>query len=128
MKKLAPPILVFALLGIASMLVPGPHGSLLRLYAEFDSPRLVLLVLSFVAAAVACGASLRGVRARWTAYLALFGFVLAFVKARVWTLLQQFSDSPTPLKLHAIAIVGGVIFTLLATAVGDERESAEATS
>jgi hypothetical protein len=41
--------------------------------------------------------------------------------------LQHFGDAGTPMKLQAIAIVGGVIFTLLATAV-PERDSIEATS
>jgi len=127
MKKLALPILVFALLGIASMFVPGPHGSLFRLYAEFDSVRLTLLLLSFAAAGIAAGLALRKVRG-WHGYLALGGFALAMVKARVWTVLQHFSDSQIPLKLQAIAIVGGVIFTLLATAIGEPHEPVDATS
>lgn len=125
MKKLALPIFVFALLGLASFFVPGPHGSLFGIYAEFDTPRLTLLLLSFVAAAVAAGLAMKKPSA-WQGYLALFGFALAFVKARTWTVLQHFSESPMPLKLHAIAIVGGAIFTLLATAV--PAEPAEATS
>lgn len=123
MKRLALPILVFALLGIASMFVPGPHGSLFRLYAEFDTPRLTLLLLSFLAAGVAAGLAMRSVRT-WHGYLALGGFALAMVKARVWTVLQHFSNAQTPLKLHAIAIVGGVIFTLLATVVGEPEQAA----
>jgi hypothetical protein len=126
MKKLALPILVFALLGIASMFVPGRHGSLFGLYAEFDTPRLTLLLLSFLASGVAAGLALRKVRP-WHGYVALGGFALAMVKARAWTALQHFSDAPVPMKLQAIAIAGGVIFTLLATAV-PERESIEATS
>ncbi|MFN0246491.1 MAG: hypothetical protein ACKV2T_06260 [Kofleriaceae bacterium] len=124
MKRLALPILVFALLGIASLFIPGAHGSLFQLYAEFDTPRLSLLVIAFAMAAVASALALRTVRA-WHGYVALGGFVLAFVKARAWTLLGQFSDANLPLKLHAIAIVGGVFFTLLATAVGDSRDAAE---
>ena len=126
MKRLALPILVFALLGIASLFVPGPHGSLFQLYAEFDTVRLTLLVLSFAMAAIAARLALRKVRS-WHGYLALGGFALAMVKARVWDVLKHFGDAGTPLKLQAIAIVGGVIFTLLATAVGEDRP-AEATS
>jgi hypothetical protein len=127
MKRLALPILVFALLGIASLFVPGPHGSLFQLYAEFDTVRLTLQILSFAMVAVASGLALRKVRS-WHGYLALGGFALAFVKARVWTVLGHFSDANLPLKLHAIAIVGGVIFTLLATVVGEPRETADAAT
>ena len=126
MKKLALPILVFALLGIASLFIPGPHGSLVRIYAEFDTVRLTLLVLSFTMAGVAAALALREVRA-WHGYVALGGFALAFVKARVWTALQEFDGLRPMPKLHAIAIIGGVIFTLLATVVGD-RDPMEATS
>lgn len=124
MKRLALPILVFALLGIASMFVPGPHGSLVRLYAEFDTPRLTLLLLGFAMAAVASGLAMRRVRP-WHGYVALGGFALAFVKARAWDVLGHFSDTAVPLKLHAIALIGGVIFTLLATVVGDSDEAVE---
>lgn len=124
MKRLALPILVFASLGIASLFIPGPHGSLFRLYAEFDTVRLTLLVLSFATAGVAAALAMRNARA-WHGYVALGGFALAFVKARTWTVLQHFSDAPMPLKLHAVAIVGGVIFTLLATAASPD--AAEAT-
>lgn len=124
MKRLALPILVFAVMGIASLFVPAAHGSLFHRYAEFDTPRLTLLLLAFGMAGVAAGLALRRVRP-WHGYVALGGFALAMAKARVWTVLGQFSDAPTPLKLHAIAIVGGLIFTLLATVVG---EPAEATS
>lgn len=127
MKRLALPVLVFALLGIASMFVPGPHGSLFRLYAEFDTPRLTLLLLAFATAGVVAALAMKKVRG-WYGYVALFGFVLALVKARVWTVLKHFGESGLPLKLQAVAIVGGVIFTLLATAVGEPRETAEATS
>lgn len=127
MKRLALPIFVFALLGIASLFVPGPHGSLFALYAEFDTVRLTLLLLSFLMAGVAAGLAMRNPRP-WHGYLALGGFALAFVKARSWTILQHFSDAGMPLELHAIAIVGGVIFTLLATVVGEPRDAAEAST
>ena len=117
----------FALLGIASLFVPGTHGSLFALYAEFDTPRLTLLLLAFAMAAIAAGLALRSVRT-WHGYLALGGFALAFVKARTWTVLGTFSDASVPLKLHAIAIVGGVIFTLLATVVGEPRDAADAAT
>lgn len=118
MKRLALPILVFAVLGIASLFVPGPHGSLFSLYAEFDTPRLSLLLCAFAAAAIAGSLALRGART-WHGYVALGGFALAVVKARVWTILGHFSEATMPTKLHAIAIVGGAIFTLLATVVGE---------
>jgi hypothetical protein len=121
MKKLALPILVFALLGIASLFIPGPHGSLARIYAEFDTVRLTLLVLSFAMAGIAAALALRSVRT-WHGYVALGGFVLAFVKARVWTVLGELDGMRPMPKLHAIAIVGGVIFTLLATVVGDRPD------
>lgn len=127
MKRLASPILVFSVLGIASMFIPGPNGSLFRLYAQFDTPRLTLLLLAFAGAGFAAGLAIRQVRS-WHGYVALGGFALAFVKARVWTVLHQFGDAGLPLKLHAIAIVGGVIFTLLATVVGEPRESADVAS
>ncbi len=127
MKKLALPILVFSLLGIASLFAPGPHGSLFRLYAEFDSARLALLVLAFGAAGTASALALRQVRS-WHGYVALGGFALAFVKARVWTVLGHFGDAGVPLKLHAIAIVGGAIVTLVATSIGTGDAPAEATS
>lgn len=127
MKRLALPIFVFALLGIASLFVPGSHGSLFRLYAEFDTPRLTLLLLSFVMAGVAAGLAMRKLR-QWHGYVALGAFALAMVKGRVWEVLKHFGDAGLPMKLHAIAIVGGVIFTLLATVVGEPRDAGETTA
>ena len=122
MKKLAVPVLVFALLGIVSLFVPGPHGSLFSIYREFDGPRISLLLLSFGAAAIAAGLSLRAPRS-WHGYLALGSFALALVKSRAWTVLQNFGAASTPLKLLAIAIVAGVMFTLLATVLRDEPDA-----
>lgn len=127
MKKLAQPILVFALLGLASLFVPGPHGTLFGIYAEFDTPRLVLLLFAFTGAAIVAGLALRRVRP-WHGYTALGWFALAMVKSRVWMLLRDFGDASIGAKLLAIAITGGVIFTLLATVVADDQTEAAPTS
>jgi len=125
MTKLAKPIVVFAILAIAALFVPQPRGSLFDLYAGFDMPRIVLMVLGCLMAIAGAFAALKRPRP-WQGYLALGGFVLAFVKMKTWTLLRALSMVGWPTKLCAIALLGGLIFTLLAV-VNTER-SKTATS
>lgn len=126
MKKLSLPILAFALLGVVSLFVPGPTGSLFRIWGELDGAKLTLLVLSLGGAGAAAALATRHERP-WHGYVALAGFSLALVKVRAWTVLSGASAAPMSLWLLAFALVGGVICALVATVRGGVR-SAAATS
>lgn len=119
MTKLAKPIALFAFLAIAALFIPQPRGSLATIYAAYDMPRLVLTVIGCLLALGGAFAAMRSPRP-WQGLVALGGFVLAFVKMRTWELLRALSNVAWPTKLCVIALVGGLIFALLAV-VNEER-------
>ena len=117
MKKLAFPIIAFSALGLVALFVPITNGSMFSVFLEFDKFRLILMLAAF---AVPIGASILALRATraesWHGIAALAGFAIATVKSEVWTLVSNITHLPLAMLLLTLAILGGVLFSLIAVA------------
>jgi hypothetical protein len=117
MKKLAFPIIAFSVLGLVSLFVPIPNGSMFQVFLEFDKFRLVLMLAAFLVPAAAAVMALRAVRTEsWHGIAALAGFAVATVKSELWTLVSNITKLPLAMLLLTIAILGGVLCSLIAVA------------
>ena len=123
MKKLALPIIAFSVLGLASLFIPMGGNSMFSVFLEFDKFRLILMVAAFAAPIVAAVMAMRATRPEsWHGYLALAGYAVAFVKTELWSLISNITKLPTAMLLMTLAILGGVLCTLVAVAT-EERPS-----
>ncbi len=117
MKKLAFPIIAFSILGLISLFVPIPNGSMFQVFLEFDKFRLVLMLAAFIIPAAAAVLALRAVRTEsWHGIAALAGFAVATVKSELWTLVSNITHLPLAMLLLTVAILGGVLSSLIAVA------------
>lgn len=124
MKKLAVPIFVFSIAGLVALFLPMERGSMASRFIEFDQFQLVLMVLAFLAPAVVAVLSLRRPVASWMPYVALGGYAVATVKSEVWSLASKLPSSPLPFTVLFVAIVSGVVVTILAVAKQEEANTA----
>ncbi|MDX2088002.1 MAG: hypothetical protein SFX73_09135 [Kofleriaceae bacterium] len=124
MRKLAVPIFVFSILGLVAMFLPMERGSMAARFAEFDQFRLVLMLAGFIAPAVVAVLSLKRPVTSWMPYVALGGYAVATVKSEVWSLATKLPSSPLPFTLLFIAIVSGVVVSIIAFAKQEEANAA----
>lgn len=124
MKKLALPIIAFSVLGLASLFIPMNGRSMFNVFLEFDKFRLILMVAAFGAPIAAAVMAMRATRPEsWHGYLALGGYAVAFVKTELWSLISNITKLPTAMLLMTLAILGGVLCTLVAVATEDRPAS-----
>ncbi len=117
MKKLAFPIIAFSILGLISLFVPITNGSMFQVFLEFDKFRLVMMIAAFAIPAAAAVMALRAVRTEsWHGIAALAGFAVATVKMELWSLVSNITKLPLAMLLLTIAILGGVLCSLIAVA------------
>ena len=117
MKKLALPIIVFSVLGLVSLFIPMENGSMFGVFLEFDKFRLVLMLAAFCVPAAMAVMAMRAVKAEsWHGIAALAGFAVATVKMELWSLVSNITKLPTAMLVLTIAILGGVLCSLIAVA------------
>ena len=117
MKKLALPIIVFSVLGLVSLFIPMENGSMFGVFLEFDKFRLVLMLAAFCVPAAMAVMAMRAVKVQsWHGIAALAGFAVATVKMELWSLVSNITKLPTAMLLLTIAILGGVLCSLIAVA------------
>lgn len=117
MKKLALPIIVFSVLGLVSLFIPMENGSMFGVFLEFDKFRLVLMLAAFGVPAAMAVMAMRAVKVQsWHGIAALAGFAVATVKMELWSLVSNITKLPTAMLLLTIAILGGVLCSLIAVA------------
>lgn len=117
MKKLAFPIIAFSVLGLISLFVPITNGSMFKVFLEFDKFRLLLMVAAFAVPAAAAVMALRATRPEsWHGIAALAGFAVATVKAELWSLVSNITNLPLAMLLLTVAILGGVLCSLIGVA------------
>lgn len=122
MKKLAFPILVFAVAGLASLFIPDAGRSMFSVFLEFDQFRLFLMLAAFVVPAVMAVLALTKPEVKsWMAMAALAGFAVATVKSEVWSMASHLGSLPLAMKIMFIAIVGGAVVSILAVAKTEEE-------
>jgi hypothetical protein len=121
MKKLAFPILVFAIAGLASLFIPDAGRSMVSVFLEFDQFRLFLMIAAFTVPAVMCVLALtQPVVKSWQPMAALAGFAIATVKSEVWSMASHLPSLPLAHKIMFVAIVGGAVCSILAVAKTEE--------
>lgn len=117
MKKLALPIIAFSVLGLASLFIPMENGFMFGVFLEFDKFRLVLMLAAFGVPAAMAVLAMRAVKAlSWHGIVALAGFAVATVKMELWSLVSNITKLPTAMLVLTIAILGGVLCSLIAVA------------
>lgn len=123
MKKLAFPILAFSILGLIDLFIPSPGGSMFSVFLEHDVFRLVLMFVAFGLPAVASLIALRkpAKLPEWLGMAALGGFAIATVKSQIWLMIQNLSDLTLAMQLLVVAILGGVVSSILAVAQDNDR-------
>ena len=124
MKKFALPIIAFSVLGLASLFIPMNGHSMFNVFLEFDKFRLILMAAAFIAPAAAAVMAMRATRAEsWHGYMALAGYAVAFVKSELWSLISNITKLPTAMLVMTLAVLGGVLVTLIAVATEDRPAS-----
>lgn len=117
MKKLALPIIAFSVLGLASLFVPIENGSMFSVFLEFDKFRLVLMLAAFAVPILMSVMAMRAVRPEsFHGIGALAGFAIATVKMELWTLVANIAKLPAAMLMLTVAILGGVLCSLIAVA------------
>jgi hypothetical protein len=115
-KNLKVLILVFGILGLVSMFLPmgGGMPSMFSLFMEFDKFQLILMLAAFgVPTAVAAMGLAKPPAQAWHGIAALAGFALGAVKTRIWESAPHIMDVPMSMKLMLVAVVGGVIVSIM---------------
>lgn len=116
MKNLKLLILVFGVLGLASLFLPMGEGapSMFSLLMAVDKLELVMMLAAFgIPTAVAALGAAKPPAPSWHAIAALAGFALAAVKVRIWQTAPHIMDAPTSMKLLLVAVIGGVLVSLV---------------
>ncbi len=120
MKKL---ILAFGVLGLISLFIPQQGFMLFSLLKMMGMGYLVPIVGGF-GAAVAMGAMAmsKPPMQKWQAGVAAGGFALIFVRFKMWEVLKELGSlfKAIPMLLFVVAVIGGLIVSIIAVAKGDE--------
>ena len=78
------------------------------------------MVAAFAAPIAAAVMAMRAPRAEsWHGYMALAGYAVAFVKSELWSLISNITKLPTAMLVMTLAVLGGVLCTLIAVATED---------
>lgn len=119
MRNLKILILAFGALGVISLLM---DMDLLKAGLKEDTVNYALVLAGFVLPAImGLMAIAKPPMVAWQAAVALAGFALVGVKFRIWETLPKIADAGTAQKLGMIAVVGGVVVSLLATLKPENR-------
>ncbi len=110
MKNLKFIIIAFGVLGLISLVMLDIFKGLDR-----DAAQAILLIAAFAVPVIVSVVGITKPPAQaWQAAAALAGFVLAFVKFRVWEMVKVLSLLPMGYKLGMVAAVGGIVVSILA--------------
>ena len=116
MKNLKIGVLVFGALGLA-MLLTSNFGQFLK----YDKVNAILMLAAFgLPTAMGAMGLAKPPFLQWQAGVAAAGFGLAAVKTRIWSTLPHIMDASTQGKIAMVAIVGGVVVSVLALAKPEE--------
>jgi hypothetical protein len=113
MKKL---ILVFGVLGLASMFIPTHGMMLFSMFQLMGTMQLVLMLAAFAVPTIMAAMAINKPMLQWQAFAAAAGFVLACVKLEVWRTLPHIGQliEIVPMFLMVIAAVAGAVVSIIA--------------
>lgn len=122
MRNLKLFILLFGALGLVSAFVPSEGVTMFEAWKFAGTDQLVIMLVA-LALPVVMGllGLMRPPQKAWQGIVALAGFALAAVKLRIWEGIKEFGTAPLGGKLLFVAIIGGVVVSLLATAKPENR-------
>ncbi len=122
MKNMKVLILVFGILGVISLFIPTEGFTMFAFLKLAGIGYLAPVLGGFVLAAVMGAMGLaKPPMQQWQAGLAALGFVAVFVRLKFWQLLKGFGDSPLSGKLLVVAVLGGLIVSIIALAKPESK-------
>jgi hypothetical protein len=120
-KAAKPLILLFGVMGLASLFLPmDPLPSMFSLLMEVDKIELLQWLAIFGLPTFAAVAAMSKPQA-WQPVLAVAGFGFGAIKSHIWSAVPHVMDVPLGMKLMIVAIVGGVIVSLMGLLKPNDR-------
>ena len=117
MKNMKVLILVFGILGVISLFISTHGFTMFALLKAMGMGYMEPILGGFVLAAVMGGMGLaKPPMQQWQAGLAAAGFGLVFVRFKLWEALKGIGDLPISGKLMVVAVLGGLICSIIALA------------
>jgi hypothetical protein len=117
MKNMKVLILVFGILGVISLFIPTEGFTMFAFLKLAGMGYLVPVLGGFVLAAVMGAMGLaKPPMLQWQAGLAAAGFGMVFVRMKFWQMLKGIGDTPLSGKLLIVAVLGGLIVSIIALA------------
>lgn len=115
MKNMKVLILVFGLLGVASLFIPMEGFTMFAMLKALGMGYLVPVLGGFALAAIMGVLGLANPPAQqWQAIAAVAGFAVPAVRMKIWSGIVDGLKGPLPGKLMIIAILGGIVVSVLA--------------
>lgn len=122
MKNMKVLILVFGILGVISLFIPTEGFTMFAFLKLAGMGYLVPVLGGFVLAAVMGGMGLaKPPMQQWQAGAAAAGFAMVFVRLKFWQMLKGIGDAPLSGKLLIVAVLGGLIVSILALAKPESK-------
>lgn len=122
MKNMKILILVFGILGVVSLFIPTEGFTMFAFLKLAGMGYLVPVLGGFVLAAVMGGMGLaKPPMQQWQAGAAAAGFALVFVRLKFWQMLKGIGDAPLSGKLLIVAVLGGLICSILVLAKPESK-------
>jgi hypothetical protein len=117
MKNMKVLILVFGILGVISLFIPSDGFTAFALLKLGGIGWILPVLGGFVVAAAMGGMGLaKPPMQMWQAGVALLGFGAVFVRFEMWKLFKGLGGAPLGFKLMIIAVLGGVVTSIIALA------------
>jgi hypothetical protein len=122
MKNMKILILVFGILGVISLFIPTEGFTMFAFLKLAGMGYLVPVLGGFVVAAVMGGMGLaKPPLQQWQAGVAAAGFAAVFVRLKFWQMIKGIGDAPLSGKLLIVAVLGGLIVSILALAKPESK-------
>jgi hypothetical protein len=122
MKNMKVLILVFGILGVISLFIPTEGFTMFAFLKLAGMGYLVPVLGGFVLAAVMGGMGLaKPPMQQWQAGAAAAGFGMVFVRLKFWQMIKGIGDAPLSGKLLIVAVLGGLIVSILALAKPESK-------
>jgi hypothetical protein len=122
MKNMKVLILVFGILGVISLFIPSDGFTMFAVLKAMGMGYMVPILGGFVLAAVMGGMALaKPPMQQWQAGAAAAGFGMVFVRFKMWQLLKGIGDAPLSGKLLIVAVLGGLVVSIIALAKPESK-------
>lgn len=122
MKNMKVLILIFGILGVISLFIPTEGFTMFAFLKLAGMAFLVPVLGGFVLAAVMGAMGLaKPPMQQWQAGVAAAGFAMVFVRFKMWQLIKGIGDAPLSGKLMVVAVLGGLVVSIIALAKPESK-------